>query len=64
MSGQCPALSFTVGGRSVTTDKDTKFKGLKCEDIEAGMTVSIDGTADAGSAVNADTVQKADGHDN
>jgi hypothetical protein len=57
-------LSLTVGGRLVTTDNDTKFKGVKCDDVQAGMTVSIDGTAVAGGEVSADVVEKANGHDN
>ncbi len=61
--GRCPNLALNVSGRAVTTDQSTKFKGVKCEDIKQGTTVTIDGTAGADGVVNADLIQKADGQD-
>ena len=58
VTGNCPTLSMTVGGRVVATDRSTKFQGIKCQDINPGTKVSIDGTA-VGGIVNADTVSKA-----
>jgi uncharacterized protein DUF5666/all-beta uncharacterized protein/BACON domain-containing protein len=59
VSGSCPNLSLGVGGRSVTTDKSTRFKGLKCEDVKLGTIVSVDGTTAADGTVQADVLQKA-----
>ena len=58
VGGNCPALSMTVGGHSVTTDRGTKFKDIRCQDIGPGTVLSIDGTL-SGGTVNADTVSKA-----
>jgi hypothetical protein len=63
VSGRCPALALTVSGRSATTDKQTKFRGMKCDEVRPGIAVAIDGTSDSSGTVNADVIQRTDGHD-
>ncbi len=59
MGGRCPSLTLNVSGQTVTTDKQTKFKDVKCNDVKPGMAVSVQGTADSSGVVNADVIQKA-----
>jgi BACON domain-containing protein/all-beta uncharacterized protein len=59
VSGSCPNLTFTVGGRIVKTDRDTRFKDISCGDVaRGGRSVSGDGITDASGAIVADTVKK------
>ncbi len=62
VGGRCPDLSAVVDGRAVVTDRGTKFKGLKCEDLDPGTGVSVDGTT-SGGTVNANSIEKVHGHD-
>ena len=62
ISGRCPNLTMTVGGRTVVTDNGTRFQGLHCDHIDNGQLVAIDGTS-SGGTVHADTVAKAGNDD-
>lgn len=43
LSGQCPALTFTLQGKTVTTTAATEFRKGACEAVAAGMTVEAEG---------------------
>jgi hypothetical protein len=59
VSGSCPSLAFSAGGRRVKTDRDTNFKGISCSDVsKGGKKVEGDGVTDATGAIVADTVRK------
>ncbi|HZR22765.1 MAG TPA: hypothetical protein VFA59_04200 [Vicinamibacterales bacterium] len=66
-SGKCPDLTLNISGRTVVTDKSTKFKGLTCGDLSKPSKdpriVNVDGTQDPSSVVHADTIEKAGEHD-
>ncbi len=44
LGGGCPAITFTLGGRSVTTTSSTRFE-LACASIANGTKVEIKGTS-------------------
>ncbi len=60
VSGDCPAISFTVNGTAVETSKSTKFAGGKCDKIKNGTDVSVSGLLQNGT-IAATTVQIAKG---
>jgi hypothetical protein len=60
--GRCPALTFTVKGKTITTTADTHFLGGTCDSIRNGFTVEVEGEA-AGSAITAATVKIEDSTD-
>ena len=57
LTGTCPALSFTVGGRLVQTDDGTQFTQGNCKHLENGMDIGVTGTLTTGGAVYATAVQ-------
>ena len=57
LTGTCPALSFTVGGRLVQTDDGTQFTQGNCKHLENGMNIGVTGTLTTGGAVYATAVQ-------
>ncbi|OLB63505.1 MAG: hypothetical protein AUI11_01170 [Acidobacteria bacterium 13_2_20CM_2_66_4] len=64
VSGRCPNLTFTVSGRTVVTDKSTKFKHLSCDDVaKGGQPVSGSGPTDSSGVIHADVVEKVKGDD-
>jgi Domain of unknown function (DUF5666) len=59
-SGKCPDLTLNVSGRTVVTDKSTKFKDISCGDVaKGGRFVDVTGTQTSSGVVNADTISKA-----
>ena len=40
-SGTCPALTFTVGTKQVTTSASTTFKDVTCATLVNGMSVEV-----------------------
>ena len=58
LGGGCPAITFTIGGRSVTTTQNTNFE-LACASIGNGTKVEVKGTSPTPSgAVTATRVKK------
>lgn len=58
LGGSCPAITFTIGGRSVTTTQTTSFE-LACASIGNGTKVEVKGTSPTPSgAVTATRVKK------
>ncbi|HWV93477.1 MAG TPA: DUF5666 domain-containing protein, partial [Vicinamibacterales bacterium] len=57
LTGTCPALSLTVGGRLVHTDDGTQFTQGNCKHLENGMNIGVTGTLTTGGAVYATAVQ-------
>ena len=56
LTGTCPVLSFTVGGRLVQTDDGTEFIQGNCKHLSNGMDIGVTGTL-TGGAVHATQVQ-------
>jgi len=60
VSGSCPNLTFSAGGRTVKTTRETRFMDISCADVaKGGKTVKGSGVIDASGAIVAATVQKA-----
>ena len=57
LTGTCPVLSFTVGGRLVRTDNGTEFIQGNCKHLSNGMDIGVTGTLTTGGAVHATQVQ-------
>jgi uncharacterized protein DUF5666/all-beta uncharacterized protein/BACON domain-containing protein len=59
VSGSCPNLTFTVGGRTVKTDRDTRFRDITCADVaRGGRSITGDGVTDASGAIVADNIRR------
>jgi hypothetical protein len=56
-SGNCPTLTFTVQGSTVTTDGNTKFEDGQCSQIANGTKVDVDGTRQSNNSVLAKKVE-------
>lgn len=41
LSGACPVLRMSIGGRIVWTGPTTEFKKMRCRDLEVGMKVEV-----------------------
>lgn len=53
LTGSCPAYTFVLAGRTVTTDASTQFKGAACADVFNGLTIEVEGTIQADGTVRA-----------
>ena len=56
LTGRCPALEFNVNGTRVFTNRSTSFRKGKCDDLESGTDVSVEGVSD-GKVVRASLVE-------
>jgi hypothetical protein len=54
----CPAISFTVGSTSVSTNSSTEFKGGACSTLKNGDKVKVEGTKQSSGAILAKEVKK------
>ena len=63
LSGQCPALSFTVRGVAIVTNGSTDFKKGTCRQVEHSRSVDVTGTRQSSGAVLATEVQISREHD-
>jgi hypothetical protein len=63
LSGQCPALAFTVSGVAVITDASTDFKKGDCRRVDESRGVSVTGTRLTRGVVLASVVELQKGHD-
>jgi len=57
-TGTCPALSFTVGSKQVTTNAGTQFKDVTCAALANGTKVAVNGTTQASGAILATRVER------
>ena len=64
VSGGCPNLTLTVSGRTVLTDRNTKFKRIDCDEMRAGREVEVSGATDASGAVRASQITRIRDEDN
>ena len=55
--GDCPRLTFTANGTTVTTTATTDYDGLACTDIRDGLPVEVEGTQQPGGAVIATEIE-------
>jgi hypothetical protein len=58
--GVCPIVGFTVAGRQVITDTNTRFNGGNCNSLRNGMAVEIEGEQLTNSVVRATRVRRDD----
>lgn len=56
-TAQCPLISFTISGVSVTTTAATKFDGIACTAIKVGSSLEVKGTK-TGTTMTATKVEK------
>ena len=57
LSGACPTLSFSIGGRAVITDGDTRYQDGACRDVRNGAAVKVEGETRANGVVYATTIE-------
>jgi hypothetical protein len=59
LTGTCPALTFTLGTRTIKTSSNTKFEDISCSGIQNGSRVEIEGRVDSdGATILASEVEK------
>ncbi|MBM3908703.1 MAG: hypothetical protein FJ363_11605 [Gemmatimonadetes bacterium] len=57
LTGACPALSFKLEGRVITTDAATSFADVKCADLKDGTRVGVRGEARSDGSILAKIVK-------
>lgn len=55
-AGSCPAITFTLNGKTVRTDAETSFGGGSCASIQNGSTVGVIGTVQGDGSIAASCV--------
>jgi Domain of unknown function (DUF5666) len=60
LSGSCPALTFTVGERSVYSSSSTSFRRISCGDIRVGTRIDVRGTEMSDGRIRADEIRGND----
>jgi uncharacterized protein DUF5666 len=63
LTGNCPKVSFTVGGTEVTTSEITQFDQVRCGDIRDGVVVEVKGSRQFDNSIAATTVAIDDDED-
>jgi Domain of unknown function (DUF5666)/Putative binding domain, N-terminal len=63
LSGTCPALTFTVRGRTVRTNGSTDFRGGSCSALRNGDNVDVRGTTQPDGSVLASRVDRENDDD-
>jgi hypothetical protein len=58
VSGNCPAITFELRGRTVYTTGDTDFRKTACHKIDRGTELQVDGMEMSDGKVRADRVTK------
>ena len=51
LSGACPEFRFSVGGRQVITNGETRFSGGPCSNLQNGIEVEVEGDVQGGGVV-------------
>jgi len=57
ITGSCPTLRFSAGGRTIVTDQDTTYTRAKCNDLSNGDSIAIAGTIQTDGTVLADKLE-------
>ena len=60
-AGTCPAVTFTLGGTTVTTTAATRFDDLTCASLAAGDALRVEGVRQANGSVLASEVNRSTG---
>jgi len=60
-AGTCPAVTFTLGGTTVTTTAATRFDDLTCAGLAAGDALLVEGVRQANGSVLAREVNRSTG---
>jgi hypothetical protein len=59
LTGSCPTVAFSLGGRSIKTSASTTYGDRSCADVKHGSTVGILGTVQADGSILASEVRVA-----
>jgi hypothetical protein len=59
--GICPLVTFSVDGRSITTNLTTDFRDGRCSDLSNGDDVTVRGRVQASGVLLADRIRFRDG---
>lgn len=57
LTGTCPNLSFSVGGRAVVTNSQTDFERITCAAVANGIEVEVNGSVQANGTIMAQEVE-------
>jgi hypothetical protein len=57
LSGTCPTLHLTIGGRSVSSTTSTDFEGVVCATLAVGRTVEVKGALQSDGSIVATRIQ-------
>jgi hypothetical protein len=57
LTGNCPALRFSIGGTIVVTTDDTKFSRGSCRDVRNGHEVTVEGRRQRDGVIEARRVE-------
>lgn len=57
LTGTCPAITFTIGTKTVTTDASTSF-GTACSTLKNGTDVEVKGTVQTNGTIKASSVKQ------
>jgi hypothetical protein len=63
LTGNCPKVSFTVGGTKVTTSEITQFDQVRCGEIRNDMVVEVKGSRQSDNSIAATKVEIDDDED-
>jgi uncharacterized protein DUF5666/all-beta uncharacterized protein len=63
LGGSCPAIRFSVSGRTVTADSGTEFDKKPCRDLRNGTNVEVKGRTQSDGSVRASKIEAKDGDD-
>jgi hypothetical protein len=58
LTGTCPAISFQLNAKAVTTNASTEFKGAACSTLKNGDRVKVEGTKQSSGAILAKQVKR------
>ena len=60
LRGVCPDLVFQIEGTAVSTDRDTDFEGIRCDELANGVRVEVEGNRLPNGGLLAGEVEPAD----
>jgi hypothetical protein len=63
LSGRCPTVTFSAGGRTIVVDRSTDFKKGNCDDLRGGQEVSGSGETQSNGSIKANSINIKKGKD-
>jgi len=58
ISGRCPNIAFTIASKTVVSNGDTDFNGLKCTDVKRGTRLTVRGVPQSNGSIVATEIKK------